>query len=411
MNVSTMRQIDRWVGVPVCFLLTICRRLGDLWRLVRKPKPGGIHKILFVKLAEQGATVLAYPAIRKAVETVGRENVYFLLFAENRFILDVMDVVPRKNVITIPTRGIWSVFVGALGALRQLRRVRADAAIDWEFFARGSATLAYLSGAPIRVGLHACRDGAPYRGRLMTHELRYDPNEHTADLYVRMVEAAGECAETAGPARQPGPTTERHDFPVFTPTTEEMAETRLAVQGEAQTSEYSPLVLLNANASDLLPIRRWPSDRYVELARRLLDREPDIHIAFTGAPDEADVAVELVQAVGSDRCFSMAGKTTLRQLLVLYCLADVLVTNDSGPAHFAALTPIHVVTLFGPETPARFASRSPRSHVLWKGIPCSPCVDAYNNRLSTCRNNECMQQITVDEVFTVVAALHGRDRV
>jgi len=415
-----MRQIDRWVGVPVCFLLTICRRFGDFWRLVRKPKPGGIYKILFVKLAEQGATVLAYPAIRRAVETVGRENVYFLLFAENRFILDVMDVVPRENVITIPTRGIWSVFVGALRSLRQLRRLRADAAIDWEFFARGSATLAYLSGAPIRVGLHACRDGAPYRGRLMTHELRYDPNEHTADLYVRMVNAINECAETvgpvcrtgpeaptsqpaAGPARQAGPTAEGDEFPVFMPTTEELAEVRLGVQREAQTSECSPLVLLNANASDLLPLRRWPSERYVELARRLLDGGSDIHIAFTGAPDEADVAAELVQAVGSDRCFSMAGKTTLRDLLVLYCLADVLVTNDSGPAHFAALTPIHVVTLFGPETPARFASRSPRSHILWKGIPCSPCVDAYNNRLSTCRNNECMQQITVDEALGAVA--------
>lgn len=164
-------------------------------------------------------------------------------------------------------------------------------------------------------------------------------------------------------------------------------------------------MLLNANASDLLPLRRWPSDRYVELARRLIDRGPDIHVAFTGAPDEARVADGLVQAVGSDRCFSMAGKTSLRELLVLYCLADVLVTNDSGPAHFAALTPIQVVTLFGPETPARFGSRSPRSHVLWKDIPCSPCVDAYNNRLSECWNNECMQQITVDEVFTAVAAL------
>jgi ADP-heptose:LPS heptosyltransferase len=103
----------------------------------------------------------------------------------------------------------------------------------------------------------------------------------------------------------------------------------------------------------------------------------------------------------------MAGKTTLRELLVLYCLADMLVTNDSGPAHFAALTPIQVVTLFGPETPARFASRSPRSHVIWKDIHCSPCVDAYNNRLSTCRDNRCMQQIAADEVFDVVAGVLG----
>ena len=49
---------------------------------------------------------------------------------------------------------------------------------------------------------------------------------------------------------------------------------------------------------------------------------------------------------------SLPEKTTLRQLLVLYTRSEILVTNDSGPAHFASLTAIHVVTLFGPETPA-----------------------------------------------------------
>jgi ADP-heptose:LPS heptosyltransferase len=77
----------------------------------------------------------------------------------------------------------------------------------------------------------------------------------------------------------------------------------------------------------------------------------------------------------------------------------VLVTNDSGPAHFATLTPIRVVTLFGPETPALFAAQTPRNTALWAGIICSPCVNAFNNRQSPCRNNLCMQAITVDQVF------------
>src|SRR5204863_1203628 len=112
---------------------------------------------------------------------------------------------------------------------------------------------------------------------------------------------------------------------------------------------------------------------------------------------------------GSSRCVSFAGKTSLRELLVLYTLAKVLVTNDSGPAHFATLTPIRVVTLFGPETPALFAARTPRNSVLWAGIVCSPCVNAYNNRCSPCRNNLCMQDITVEQVFAAVGkAYEGR---
>jgi ADP-heptose:LPS heptosyltransferase len=92
----------------------------------------------------------------------------------------------------------------------------------------------------------------------------------------------------------------------------------------------------------------------------------------------------------------------MRQLLVLCTLADVLVTNDSGPAHFAALTDIDIVTLFGPETPRLWGVLGPRSHVISLGLPCTPCVSAYNNRLSSCRNNLCMQGITVDRVHETV---------
>ena len=73
-----------------------------------------------------------------------------------------------------------------------------------------------------------------------------------------------------------------------------------------------------------------------------------------------------------------AGRTTIRQLLTLYGLAEVMVTNDSGPAHFAALSTIDVVTLFGPETPKLFSALTPRNHTLWAGLACSPCINAFN---------------------------------
>jgi ADP-heptose:LPS heptosyltransferase len=159
------------------------------------------------------------------------------------------------------------------------------------------------------------------------------------------------------------------------------------------------MILLNANCSDLLPLRRWDGANYVQLARRLLDRYPGLLVGFTGAPAERLPVHDLVRRVGSERCVSFAGRTTLRELLVLYSLSEVLVTNDSGPAHFAVLTSVDVVTLFGPETPKLFGAKSERSHIIWAGTVCSPCVNAYNNRLLTCRNNLCMQLISVDEVF------------
>jgi ADP-heptose:LPS heptosyltransferase len=99
---------------------------------------------------------------------------------------------------------------------------------------------------------------------------------------------------------------------------------------------------------------------------------------------------------------SLAGQTSLRELLTLYTAADVLVTNDSGPGHFASLTPVHAIVLFGPETPRLFGPLAASTTVIWKELACSPCVSVFNHRLSPCRNNVCMQSITVDEVFSAV---------
>jgi hypothetical protein len=65
-----------------------------------------------------------------------------------------------------------------------------------------------------------------------------------------------------------------------------------------------------------------------------------------------------------------------------------------------------VVSLFGPETPLLFAAPGPRSHTLWAGLACSPCLNAFNNRQTACRDNVCMQRITVNQVFEAVGRIY-----
>ena len=323
--------------------------------------------------------MLAWAAIALAIELVGRERVFFLVFAENRPVLDLLGAIPPENVVAVETGSLTAAVRSSLRAVRRCRQARIDTAVDLEFFARSSAVYAYLSGARRRVGLHSFAGEGPWRGDLMTHRVGYDPCAHTGALYRSLVETA---ALPAGdfPARPAGPPPAPVAPPPFTPGPQELAEVR-ALLREAAGEGERPLLLVNANCSDLLPLRRWPGERYVELARRLADRYPEALVVFTGAPDEREAVGELVRATGSPRCVSLAGRTTLRQLLSLYSLAEVLVTNDSGPAQFAALTPVDAVVLFGPETPARFAPASPRVRVLFAGLPCSPCVSALNDRV------------------------------
>src|SRR5215472_12183762 len=404
-GISALQRTDRWVGAPLCAILTILRRI--LESAVR-PGPRQIERILFVKFAEQGSTVLAYPAILRAIDMVGRENVYFVVFEDNRFILDAMEIIPDGNVITIATNSLFGLATGALRAVQQVRKIGIDAVVDMEFFTRFSAILTFMTGAKSRVGFHTFYGDGPYRGDLMTHRLLYNPHLHTSQMFEAMVEALARdpsvlpTFDFRPPANQP--------LATFRPSQSEVAEINALLQRESPRIGSAPLILLNPNASDLLPLRRWPPLRYVELARRLLERYPELFIGFTGGPSEAGANNRLADDVGSSRLIRLAGKTSPRQLLVLYTRSEILVTNDSGPAHFASMTPIRTVTLFGPETPALFGPRSANATALWAGIACSPCVNAYNNRQSVCHNNLCMQAITVDEVFEKVIRTYDSRR-
>jgi ADP-heptose:LPS heptosyltransferase len=381
-------------------MLTLLRRLGSLLHRPSGDLPPP-RKILFIKLIELGANVQAYAAVRRAAELVGRENVYLWVFAESRAILELLDVVPPENLLAIRSEGIMAFAADIVRTLWSIRRLKIDAVIDLEFFARASAVLAFLSGARRRVGLHRFNSSGPYRGDLMTHRVQHNPYTHVSMYFYLLVEALG------APAQQ-WPIPKRH-YPQqpletyrFVPAEAELRRLQGRLDQVAGFHVQRPIVLLNPNASDIVPLRKWPSDRFIEVARELLDVHPELALIVTGSPSEGAAAEAFVRQLGSSRAVSMAGKTTLRELIVLYCLADVLVTNDSGPGQFASMTDIDSLVLFGPETPHLWGPLGPRAHVLWAGLACSPCINPLNYRFSPCQEPLCMSEITVAQVVAAV---------
>jgi ADP-heptose:LPS heptosyltransferase len=404
-NTPLFQRLDKWAGVAACAACSLARNLG-----FSSSAAGDRKGLLFVKLAEQGSTVLAGAAIRDAVEKFGRENVWFLVFDENRFILDAHDLIPHENVLTIRTGSLVEILVTAVQRLFEIRRMRLSALIDLEFFSRATAAFCFLTGIPKRVGFHAYFSEGPWRGDLFTHRPRYNPHIHTSSTFRSLVAALDADPGAFPQFRWLPPDAALYEPPRFAPSAGETGAMRKLITERCGGIPHA-LVLLNANASDLLPLRRWANENYVALAGKILASAPNIYIAFTGGPSEAAKTKEIVQSVGSSRAFSVAGETTLRELLALYDLADVLVTNDSGPAHFATLTGIHTVVLFGPETPRLFGVLLERCQTITAGLACSPCVSATNNRQTSCLENACMKSIPVDTVFSaVLGALAVRER-
>jgi len=398
MKPNTIRIIDKWLGQPICFGLTVVRKVFP----ARKTKEKG--PVLFIKLIEQGATVLANSAIQRAVQNVGRENVYFCVFADNKPILDILDAVPQQNIFSIRQGNFIHFLIDVFGLLIKARRVGINSTIDMEFFSRASAILAYLSGARNRVGLHRFNSEQPYRGDLLTHRVQYNPYLHTARAYLLLVLALESDGKETPLLKLPAQTL-KVEPPVFTPAEDEVSRVSNLLEYKWGGEIPSLVFLLNPNASDMLPLRKWDTPNFVTLGKKLLETYPDSGLVLTGAPSEQDACAHILGEFNDPRAIAVAGETTLRELLVLYSLSSFLVTNDSGPGHFASMTEIPTLVLFGPETPALFGPLGDGVEVIWKGLACSPCVNPFNHRFSPCDNNLCMQQITVDEVFAKVRSM------
>ncbi|MDP4266139.1 MAG: glycosyltransferase family 9 protein [Bacteroidota bacterium] len=390
MNPKTIKLIDYWLGIPLTWLLTVFS--------IRKFTLNKPSKILFIKLIEQGATILAIPGLQRAIQLVGRENVYFLVFPENRPVLDVLNIIPSENILEISGSSFFKFIKDTFKALSFIRKTKIDTTIDMEFFSRFTAVFAFFCGAQNRVGYHRYTSELPMRGNLMTHKVQYNPYIHVSVAYYLLVEST-----ILNPGIIPFPKVDvgqiKLSLPEIKPQPEDIENIRNMIQLHGVNPDNYKIIILNPNAGDMLPLRKWNNANYLKLAEKLLIQYQDILIIFTGNDSEKDIVHDLCCSLFSDRAISLAGETSLKELFALYYISELLVTNDSGPAHFASTTNINILTLFGPETPTLFSPLSNKAHNIRKNLSCSPCVSVLNQRFSPCNDNVCMKQITVDEVF------------
>ena len=174
------------------------------------------------------------------------------------------------------------------------------------------------------------------------------------------------------------------------------------LEENSEISQARKLILINPNASDIIPIRKWPIENYTELIKLLLKHE-GIYVMITGIDAEKPSAERICRAVDSKKCLNFTGKTSFPELIHLYQIADILITNDSGPVHFSSLTDIKTFVFFGPETPKLYGPLGKNAHVFYANYACSPCVSAFNHRKSACKNNKCLKSLSVRFVYQEVA--------
>lgn len=142
--------------------------------------------------------------------------------------------------------------------------------------------------------------------------------------------------------------------------------------------------------------KRWQAESYAKLNDKI-QVELNANVVLIGAPEELEVS-QKVFAAALRKPVILTGKTNLAQASAVLSVCDLLIANDTGPAHIAAALGTKTIVIFGPTNP--LTTRPWNSEIIAENVECAPCM------LRDCPiDHRCMTRISADEVFAKVRAL------
>lgn len=377
MKMRTLYQVDqKLLGIVV----------GVLGRLIQRRRshhgPAQWKCIAISKYVGMGSIVLATPLL-KAIRRACNAKVMLVTLKQHE---ELARILRFDGCLSLDISSLRNLLRSSLLLISSLRRHNFDAFFELEFFSNAAALIAFLSGAKIRAGFHHAQSP---RGKLLTHTLPVTPR-HASQLFLALAWATGvEVSFNEMPERP------WYDMNKVNRYVKELPR---------------PFIGVNPNAGELSLQRRWHGERFREIILRLLDSFPELHICVIGAPNEAAYVGQLLDGIeGHERLHNLAGKLNLHELCMLLDEALILLTNDSGPMHIAAALGTPCVAIFGPESPTHYAPLGEGHRIIYKALPCSPCLNPYDGKMFVCPfGRACMDLISADEVFDEAASLIER---
>lgn len=405
MKVDLAGKVDYWVGIPICFCLSLFDKLKKFF-IIREKKECLYKKIMFLELSEMGSAILGYSAIKKTKELYPNAEFYFLIFKENAESVYILDMFLRENVFVIRSKNLWVLFIDTVKVLMQIRKERIDVIIDMELFSRFSAILSYLSRAVFRMGFYRFSLEGLYRGSLYTHRVMYNPYLHIGRNFLALISSLGFSYKNT-PSFEVFLTKEKIEVPRIEQNNFKKEELwRKIKQSNRAVVPESKLVVLNLGLGENLPLRKWPLENYITLAESLMKDEKIFVVLVSLNFQPMKILRDLMN---SARCINLIEKLEFKQLLVLFSIAKLLITHDSGMANIASLTEISLINFFGPETPVLYEPLSRNETVIYKHLACSPCFSAHNHRRSLCKDNLCLKLISVEEIYELAKKILSMD--
>lgn len=318
-----------------------------------------------------GDAVMAQPLLALLRQQNARLRIDVLCDAALAPIFRCMDEV--GEVIEGPApegRTLWATRWRLGRALRARRYQRAYVLPE----TRISALVPWFAGIRDRIG---------YRGQSRALLLNHI---HEAGR-AKSAKAAEHYAALAFEARAPRPGN------VPDPRLAHRAQRERTVRAKFDIGREAPPVVL-CPAAGGGESRRWPARHFASLIAMLAAEMPEADVLLLGPAAERRMATEIA-ALSGQAARNLCGETTLDDAIAIVAQAAGVVTVDSGLMHVAAAYGRPQVALFGPSDPRSGQPRSPRAHVEWLHLGCSPCSE----RTCPLVHQACMQRIAPAQVF------------
>jgi heptosyltransferase-2 len=348
------------------------------------PDIAALHpkKILIRSTNWVGDAIMTTPAVRSIRMNFPRAHISLLALP---WVADVFVASPYiDRIIPYDKTGQHQGIRGRIKLINILRQQQFDLAILLQN-AFEAALVAKLASIPARAGYTT--DG---RFLLLTHRARVTKRiktRHQVYYYQEMLTRLG---------LQTGPD---ELYLHMLGKTQDWAEDFIRnLQKRSGKIQY--LVGLNPGAS-YGPAKRWPAEKYGELAARIIENYNAVMLVFGTEADRKAAAI--IQRYAPAGCVDLTGKTTLVEAMALIARCNAFMTNDSGLMHVAAALQTPLVAIFGSTNPVTTGPFSLSSRVVRQEIPCSPCMQTH------CKTDfRCMQEIPSDEVFDALTEMLNR---
>lgn len=390
MNIDFQRRVDRLVGTFICGILSLFYIRRKDVSINKRPQ-----KILVILLSEMGSLVLAWPMFDQIKKRYPKASTYVLLFEQNKEILEILNVVPQKNLLTINNSSMKQFLKDSIRVVMKMRHIGIDTVLDCELFSRISSIYSLLSGAKMRAGFHPHTQEGLFRGNFINRPVLYNPYQHISHQFITLLQA---LESHSVPKVKHQVTIDSLRVPPIEIGQDEIMGLQKQFKNDFPHVTGKKLVLLYPSGG-LLPIRAWPLHYFCQLAEDII-RNGYI-VGIIGMESDKKLARAIISRCQSSNCIDLSGYTkSVRELMIMFHFASLLITNDGGPGHFAAMTPIPAIIFYGPETPILYGTLDDKAVNFYVFLSCSPCLTAYNHRNSPCDgDNVCLKNIPPEEVL------------